>query len=161
MSKELTRLLERARRARCWGDEPKPELLAQIESEKRKIEPSKELQDTITVLRQAWLSSAGSTKKNRHIPFLGILYFEVQTWRYLRKLDELKTGLTKFFDIDPTNRDAYSMLLVAVCGRSLSRKVRHTWSACLRTVERLKTPKEFGSAQIIRLGGISRCADQR
>ena len=158
MSKELTTLLERARRARCWGDEPSPELLTQIDAERRKHQASPELLDTLAVLRQAWISSAGSTKKNRHIAFLGVLYSEVHTWCYLKKLDELMTGLSKFFNVDPNNRDAYSMLLVAVCGPNLSRKVRSTWTACLRTVERHKTPKNLGAAQIIRLGGINRCS---
>ena len=160
MSQELERLLKIVEGRRCWGDEPSPELIERIEEERRKLRPSQELQDTLTALRQLWFSSAGSTKRDRHIPFLGELYREVQNYRYLKTLDDLKAGLTKFYDVDPFKRDAYSMLLVAVCGPNLSRKVRSTWAACLRTVERNKTPKDLGAAQILRLGGINRCAQR-
>lgn len=158
MSKELKRLTEEAHLHRCWGDEPPPELLEQIETEKRKNEPSQELLDTLAHLRRKWAEAAVSQKRKRHIFFLGSVYEQVCKWRHLKRQDDLAAGLVKFFDVEPLERDIFQLLLVAVCDEQIDRKIRHRWAACLRTVDRRKTPPDLGAAQIIYSGGINRCA---
>lgn len=159
MSKELERLSKLVRSQRCWGDEPSPELLEQIETEKRKLQPSQELQDTIATLRQEWAKAVTSQKRNRHVFFLGLVYEQVCRWRLLKRQDDLENGLKKFFDVDQ-ERNVFQALLIVVCGEQIDRKIRYRWAACLRNVERCKTPSELGAAQIIRQGGISQCANR-
>ena len=157
MSQELKRLMKLVHARRCWGDEPAPELLEQIEAEKRRNRPSRELRDTVVTLRQDWAKASVSQRRNKHIFFLGSVYEQACKWRRLKRQDDLDAGLKKFFDIDQ-DRDIFQSLLITVCGDQIDRKIRYRWVACLRTIERHKTPEDLGAAQIIRLGGINRCA---
>lgn len=160
MSKELRRLMKLVDYRRCWGDEPSPELLGQIETEKRRLRAPDDLVAALAELRREWANAAVNHKKQRHAFFLGFLFWTVCEWRRLKRLDEFTLALTKFYEIDPTGRDIFQMLLVVTCGEQLNRKIRCTWSTCLRTVDELKTPANLGAAQILRLGGINRCAQR-
>lgn len=157
----LKELLHEAHLHRCWGEEPPPELLDEIEAEKRRNRPSKELVRTLKLLRRTWAEAAASQKKLRNIIFLGAVYREVLDWREacrLKRREDLETSLAKFYEVDPGKQDLFQMLLLIVCGDQIDRKVRSRWTACLRTLDRRKTPADLGAAQILRLGGISRCA---
>ncbi len=154
---EMKRLTAKARVARCWGEEPPIELLNQIEVEKQKSRPPQELLETLAELQRAWTVAVASTKRDRHIPFLGSVYYEALKLRRLRRQDEL-ANLGKFYDIDLARRDIFQILLLAVCRNQIDRKVRWRWVACLRAVAKHRTPPEHGAVQIIRLGGINQCA---
>jgi hypothetical protein len=160
MTPELKRLHKLVRLAECWGDEPSPELLEQVEAEKRRHRAPDDLVAALADLRREWANAAVNHKKNRHVFFLGYLFWAVCEWRRLKRLDEFTRALSKFYEIDPVGRDIFQMLLIATCGEQLNRKIRYTWSACLRQVDELKTPANLGAAQILRLGGINRCAQR-
>lgn len=153
----MKRLTAKARLARCWGEEPSIELIKQIEEEQQKSRPSKELLDSLAELRRAWRAAAASTKRDRHVLFLGSVYFAAAQSRRFSRQDDL-ANLARFFDITPTRRDIFQILLLAVCRNQIDRKVRWRWVACLRTVAKHRTPPQHGAAQIICLGGINQCA---
>lgn len=153
--KSDARLKELLRLARCW-DRLDEEQVREIEEERKRITPPQDLTDTLTILRREWAKAAVSQKRNRHIFFLGFVYAQARKWRRLKRQEELLTGLREHHEV-PHRRDVYQALLMVVCGDQ-DRRIRSRWVACLRTVERLKTPEDLGAAQIIRLGGINECA---
>jgi hypothetical protein len=158
--KSQARLQKLIHLARCWGGEPDEELAKEIEEERTRVSPPKELLATLAILRQEWAKAAVSQKRNRHIFFLGSVYEQVCEARErcrLKGQDGLLTGLQEHFDVHH-DRNVFQALLIVTCGNQIDRKVRSRWAACLRAVERCKTPPKMGAAQILRLGGISRCS---
>lgn len=149
-------LQELLRISRCWGDEPPEELARRIDEERKRITPPSELMKTLAALRQEWAIAAVSQKRNRHIFFLGSVYQHVCEWRRLKRQNDLTVGLREHFEAGH-GRDVFQALLFVVCAGQ-NRKVRHRWAACLRAVDRHRTPAELGAAQIIRLGGINQSA---
>lgn len=155
--KSDARLKELLRVARCWGGEPSGDLARCIEEERKRITPPADIMRTLVTLRKEWAQAAISQKRNRHVRFLGAVYEEVIEWRRLRRQEELLAGLREHFEV-PLARNVFQALLLTVCGSQIDRKIRYRWAACLREVEHHKTPAKLGAAQIIRLGGINRCA---
>ncbi len=153
--KSDARLKELLRLARCWDGLDETQL-REIEEERKRITPPQDLMDTLASLRQEWAKAAVSQKRNRHIFFLGFVYAQAAKWRRLRRQDELLTGLREHCEV-PVGRDIYQALLFVTCVDQ-DRRIRSRWAACLRNIERLKTPVDLGAAQIIRLGGINQCA---
>jgi hypothetical protein len=160
--KSQAKLQELLHLARCWGDEPTDALAREIEGERKRVTPPQDLLVTLATLRREWTKAAVSQKRNRHIFFLGSVYEQVCEARKrcrLKGQDGLLTELQEHFDVHP-DRNIFQGLLIVTCGDQIDRKVRSRWAACLRAVERCKTPPKMGAAQILRLGGISRCSSQ-
>lgn len=162
--KSHRRLNELLRLARCWDDDPPDELAQRIEEERKRVTPPQELVDMLDNLRRAFATASATVSRGRYISFLGEVYKAVSTLpdnRILRRQDDLKAALENFFGVSRRNRDAFQMILIAVCGELVDRKIRHRWAKCLRIVSQYKTPAAWGAAQISGLGGINRCAGSR
>lgn len=156
--KSDARLKELLRLARCW-DRLDEAQVREIEEERKRITPPQDLMDTMATLRREWAKAAVSQRRNRHVFFLGFVYAQVGKWRRLKRQGELLAALREHYEV-PGGRDIYQSLLIVTCGDQ-DRRIRSRWATCLREVERRKTPSDLGAAQIIRLGGINRCARRR